>query len=150
MNFTRKKIAGMLLMLFMSTTAVMAQTEQKAVSDEEISKFAITFQKMRMMNQEVMQQLSDAVTEQGLEVQRFNEIHQAKMDPAKTIEITDEEQEKYDKIIVELDKMQASFSTQMEKMISDAGLTRERYEEIATRLQTDTELQERLKAELQK
>ena len=150
MNLTRKKIAGVLLMLFMSTTAVMAQTEQKAVSDEELSKFAITFQKMRMMNQEVMQQLSDAVTEQGMEVQRFNEIHQAKMDPAKTIEITDEEQEKYDKIIVELDKMQASFSTQMEEMISDAGLTRERYEEIATRLQTDTELQERLKAELQK
>ena len=150
MKLTTKKIAGVLIMLFMSTTAVIAQTEQKAVSDEEISKFAITFQKMRMMNQEVLKQLTDAVTEQGMEVPRFNEIHQAKMDPAKTVELTEEEQEKYDDIVEKLDKMQASFSKQMEEMISEAGLTRERYEEIATRLQTDTELQERLKAELQK
>ena len=150
MNLTRKKIAGVLLMLFMSTTAVMAQTEQNPVSDEEISKFAITFQKMRMMNQEVMKQLTEVVTTEGMEVPRFNEIHQAKMDPAKEIEISEEEQEKYDKIVVELDKMQLSFRKQMEEMISDAGLTPERYEQIAAKLQTDPELQERLKAELQK
>ena len=150
MNISRKKIAGMLLMLFMTTTAVMAQTEQNPVSDEEISKFAITFQKMRMMNQDVMRQLTEVVTREGMEVPRFNEIHQAEMDPAKTVEMTEEEQEKYKKIAAELEKMQLSFTKQMEGLISEAGLTPERYEEIATRLQTDPALQERLKAELQK
>ena len=150
MKITRKKIAGVLLMLFMSTTAVMAQTEQNPVSDEEISKFAITFQKMRMMNQDVMKQLTEVITREGMEIPRFNEIHQAEMDPAVTVETTEEEQEKYKKIAAELEKMQLSFTKKMEGMISEAGLTPERYEEIATQLQSDPGLQERLRTELQK
>ena len=149
MNLTRKKIAGMLLMLFISTTAVMAQTEQKSVSDEEISKFAVTFQKMRMMNQEVQKQLSEIITKEGMEIPRFNEIHKASLDPAVTVETTDEEQKKYEKVIGELEKMQVSFQQQMEEMITDGGLTPERYQQIAAQLQTDPELQERLRAELQ-
>lgn len=149
MNFTRKKIAGLLLFLIFSTTAVMAQTEQKSVSDEEISRFAVTFQKMRMMNQEMQRGMAEILSKEGMEIARFNEIHKAKLDPAVTVEPSEEEQKKYKKIKSELDKLQLSFSEKMNKMISESELTSERYQEIATRLQTDPKLQERLKAEFE-
>ena len=44
--------------------------------------------------------------------------------------------------------MQVSFEGDMEELIKDSGLNVERYQEIATSLQTDPQLQERLKEEL--
>ena len=83
-----------------------------------------------------------------LDIQRFNEIHTAKLDPAVETDATKEEKEKYDNVIAKIEKMQVSFEGEMQKLIEDSGLSIERYQEIATNLQTNPELQERLKEEL--
>lgn len=149
MTFT-KKIAGLFLFLVFSTTALMAQVEQTKISEAELSKFAETFQKMRMMNQEAQMQMSEAITEEDLEIKRFNEIHKAKMDPAVEVDATAEEQKKYEEAISEIEGMQADFQKQMEDLIKQGGLTVEKYQQIATRLQSDAELQERLRAQFEK
>lgn len=144
----RKRIAAMLMFLVLSTTAVMAQAGQTKVTDAELSKFAETFQQMRMMNQKAQMQMAQAVQDENLDVQRFNQIHKAELDPAVESDATKEEKEKYKNVISKIEKMQVSFESDMEKMIQDSGLTVERYQEIATNLQTNPELQERLKEEL--
>ncbi|HET8854366.1 MAG TPA: DUF4168 domain-containing protein [Salinimicrobium sp.] len=149
MNFTRMKIAGVLLFLIFSTTVKGAQTGQEAISDEEISKFAITFQKMRVMNQKMQKEMTGVISEKNMEIARFNKIHKANLDPSVDVEITEEEQEKYEKIVSQLDEMQLSYRKKMEETITASGLTPQRYQQISKRLQTDKELQERLKAELQ-
>ncbi len=149
MTIRTKKIAGLLLFLIFSTTAVMAQAEQKEVTDAELSKFAITFQKMRMMNQEAQQEMSQVITDEAIEIKRFNEIHQAMMDPAVKVDASKEEQEKYEVVIAKIEKLQPGFQKQMEGLIADSGLSMERYEQIAQKLQTDPQLQERLRNEFQ-
>ena len=136
---------GLLFLMIIGSSSLMAQTN---VSDEEIGQFAVTFQKMRMINQEAQKQLSEAIAEEGMEVTRFNTIHQAQMDPAAEVELTKEEEKKYEAIIKDLNEMQAEFRKEIEDMIKDGGLSVERYEQIGAQLQNDAELQKRLRDEL--
>ena len=154
-----KKVAGFLFFVMsLGSFATFAQTpqlpqqqqQQKVeVSDSELTKFANAFQGIRMISQEAQQGMTAVVEEEGMNVQRFNEIHQASMNPEVEVEATEEELSNHKKIISELEKMQVSLQQKMEKVIQDQDLTLERYEQIAMGLQNDTELQERLKAEFQ-
>jgi acetyl-CoA acetyltransferase len=139
------KMFGLLFLMIIGSSSLMAQTN---VTDEEIGQFAVTFQKMRMINQEAQKQLSEAIAEEGMEVTRFNTIHQAQMDPAAEVELTKEEEKKYEAIIKDLNEMQAEFRKEIEDMIKDGGLSVERYEQIGAQLQNDAELQKRLRDEL--
>lgn len=138
---------GLLFFMMIGTTTLMAQTN---VSDQEIEKFAVTFQKMRMINQEAQKELSEVISNEGMEINRFNAIHQAQMDPEKEVEMTKEEEKKYVAVIKDLNAMQSEFSKEIEKMVEQGGLSLERYEEIGNQLQKDAKLQERLREELTK
>lgn len=148
MNTTMKKMFGPLLLFIFTTTAVTAQVGQKKVTDEELSKFGQTFQKIRMMNQQVQMNMAQVVSNEEMDIKRFNEIHKASLDPAVEVEISGEEKEKYDEIVTQIEEIQLAFQSKIEETIKENGLTVERYQDIATRLQTDPELQERLKEEL--
>ena len=136
---------SLLFFMMIGTSTLMAQTD---VSNEEIEEFAETFQKMRMINQQAQQELSSVISQEGMEVTRFNTIHQAQMDPEKNVDLTKEEEKQYDAIIAELNSMQAEFRKEIDEMINEGGLSVERYEEIGNQLQNDAELQERLRQEL--
>lgn len=154
--FRSKKLAGFFLFLtVMGSTAAFAQTpqlpqqqqQQKVeVSDAELKKFANAFQGIRMVNQEAQQEMSQVIQEEGMEIQRFNEIYQATLNPEVAVEATEEEKKQHEKISSKLEGMQGEFQGKMEKIITDEGLTIERYEQIAMGLQADPELQERLRA----
>ncbi len=154
MKTTLNGIAAIMLFFAFGSTATFAQVtpapepqvQQTEVSDEELAEFAQAFQVMRMLNQEIQQELTGVVEEEGMQIQRFNEIHQATVDPATPVEATDEEKEQYENISTEIDKRQVGFQQQMEDIVSDLDMTFERYQEIAMQLQNDPELQERLKA----
>lgn len=143
-------MVALLLFLAIGSTTLMAQVEQSTVSDEEMSKFATTFQKMRMMNQEMQMEMTKVVSEEGMEVARFNEIHTAKMDPNSEIETTETEEEQYQKILTSLEASSAQFQQKMETTVRDGGLSIQRYEQIAAQLESDPELQARLRAEFEK
>lgn len=157
MRTTLKKFAGILVFLAVSTGPLFAQTpvqpqtevEQIEVSDSELEKFAQAFQRIRMMNQQAQQEMSALVQDEDMEIARFNQIHQASLDPEVEIETTQEEEEKYERISTEIEEMQVKFQEQMEELITEQDLTIEKYQQIATQLQTDPELQERLRAYFQ-
>lgn len=157
--FRSKKLAGFLLTLtILGSTAVFAQIQQLPqqqqqekveVSDTELNQFAKAFQGISIIGQESQQEMVQVVQEEGMEVERFSELHQATLNPQVEVEATTEEKEQHKKIVSKLEVMQESMQKKMEKTITDAGLSLERYEQIAMGLQADRELQQRLKAVLQ-
>lgn len=145
MILSKMKIFGLLFFMMIGTSTLMAQSD---VTDKEIEQFSVTFQKMRMINQEAQKDLSEIITKEGMEIARFNTIHQAQMNPQAEADLTKEEEKQYDTIIEALNEMQLEFRKEMESMISESGLSVKRYEEIANQLQQDAQLQERVKQEL--
>ncbi len=127
-----------------STTMPQQQQEKIEVSDAELAQFAEVFQEMRMMNQQVQKEMMAVVTSEDFELQRFNEIHQAKMDPNKEIETTSEEDEKYNAVVAEIEVIQPKFQKKMEEVITESDLSMERYQQLAMALRSDVELQQRL------
>ncbi|SDR67044.1 DUF4168 domain-containing protein [Gramella sp. MAR_2010_147] len=147
----KKFFSSLLFVVAVGTASVSAQSttmpqqqEKIEVSDAELAQFAEVFQKMRMMNQEVQKEMMAVVQEEDFELQRFNEIHQAKMDPEKEIETTKEEDEKYKEVVADLEEMQPEFQKKMQNVISESDLSMERYQQLAMALRSDADLQQRL------
>lgn len=157
--FKSKKIASLFLFgALLGGTALSAQTmpapqqqqQTVEVNDEQLSKFADAFMSLQVINQEAQQKMAQVVQDGGLEIERFNQIYQSSMDPqAAGVEATAEEQAQYAEIVSGIEKLQISVQADMEKAIASNGISTEEYERILTGLQSDTELQERLRAHLQ-
>ncbi|MDT0688403.1 DUF4168 domain-containing protein [Salegentibacter sp. F188] len=154
-----KKIAGLLVVLMlMGSMSAVAQTQpmppqqQKVevdVDDAELAKFAEAYQGLRMVNQEAQQKMVSVVEDEGFEIQRFNEMYQASMNPNEELDVTGNEKEKYEATVQKIEGMQGEFQEKMEEVITDQGFTMERYEKLAMALQTDPEMQQRLQQMLQ-
>lgn len=123
----------------------MPQQQEVEVSDNELAKFAEAFQKMRVANQKAQMKMMEIIKEKGMELQRFNEIHQAKQNPDSDVDMTAEEEEQYKKIVAEFEALQPTFQKRMQDIISESGLSMERYQQLAMALRTDQELQQRLR-----
>nr|WP_297788229.1 DUF4168 domain-containing protein [uncultured Allomuricauda sp.] len=123
--------------------------EQVEVSDAELNKIASAFQDIQKVNMEAQQQVMQTVKDSGFEPNRFNEMYQASASPEKTVDASDEEKERFGKLMNEIQQMQVGFTQQIEEIIGNEGLTMERYQKIAMALQTDTELQGRLRTALE-
>ncbi|HSP82731.1 MAG TPA: DUF4168 domain-containing protein [Gillisia sp.] len=152
--FKSKKIAGFFLSLsILGSAAVFAQTQQLPqqqqqpveVSDAELEKFANAFQQVRVITMEAQQEMAGVVTNEGMDIQRFNEIHEAVLNPEVEVTATEDEKKQHGKIISELETIQAGVQAKMEKAVQDQGITPARYEQIAMGLQNDPKLQERVK-----
>jgi uncharacterized membrane protein YhiD involved in acid resistance len=159
--FNSKKFAAFFLFFtVLGSTAMFAQTPQQLpqqdqqmekveVSEAELQKFANAFQAITAIGQQAQQEMAGVVEKKGMDIERFNEVHQASLDPQAEVTVTSEEQEQHQEIISELETMQMEFQGEMAKVITEVGLTPERYEQIAMGLQYDQELQNRLRAVLQ-
>ena len=145
MILSKMKMLSLLFFMMIGTSTLMAQAD---VTNEEVEKFAVTFQKMRMLNQEAQKELSEVISSEGMEVSRFNTLYQAQMDPETEADFTEDEEQKFNVIIEELNKRQTVLRAKVEDMIKENGLTMERYEQIGNQLQNDAALQERVRQEL--
>ena len=125
------------------------QQEKVEVNNEELSKFANAYQGITVVNQQAQQEMIKTVEDSGFDVQRFNEIHQASLDPNQEVEVSSEEKAKHKEVVTEIEGMQGKFQKDMEEVIEKEGLSIERYEQLAMALQTDTELQQRLQKLMQ-
>lgn len=151
--FKTKRVTGILMILgLLVSGGAFAQTQpmtpqQKVevdVDDNELTKFAEAFQEIRMINQQAQQKMVSAVEEEGLEIQQFNEMYKASMDPNQKVEASDKEKEKYESAVKSIEEMQSGIQEEMETAVSKKGFTTERYEKLAMALQTDKGLQQRL------
>ncbi len=149
------KLAGMLMVFMMlGSTAVFAQQlpqqqQQTEISDAELKQFVAAVQQIQMVSQQAQQEMMQVVQKEGMEVTRFTEIHEATLNPEVELGATTEEKAAHKKIIGELETMQAGIQQQIEKLITEQGLSLEKYEQIAMQVQSDPKLQQRIQQMLQ-
>ncbi|MEW2922356.1 DUF4168 domain-containing protein [Muricauda sp. ANG21] len=132
-----------------STFSLVNAQDQVEVTDAELNKIASAFQDIQKVNMEAQEKVMETVKDNGFEVDRFNEMYQASASPEKSVDATDDEKQRFGKLMSELQQMQVGFTEQIEEIISNEGMSIERYQAIAMALQTDSELQGRLKSKLQ-
>lgn len=135
--------------LLMFGFAATAQTEA-SVSDADLQKFADAYQSVMQANQQVQQKMVAAIQEEGMEPQRFNEIYEAKMDPEKEVEASEEEMLMHTAAMGKIEEMQKGVQKMMEDKIKENGLTMEKYEKIGAQLQQSPELQQKMQAMMMK
>lgn len=127
----------------------MPQQQKVEVNDAELTKFAEAFQKMRAANQEAQMKMMQIIKDNGMELQRFNTIHQAQQNPDKEVDMTSDEEKNYKAIVAEFQALQPTFQKKMQDIVSESGLSMERYQQLAMALRSDQELQQRLKKKIQ-
>jgi len=155
------KQIGISLCAVLGFTAVQAQVNQVPaqmqqqqqatpdISDEELQKFVDAFQEIQVENQKIQQKMIAEIQEEGMEVQRFSEIQQAQQNPNQEVEMTAEEEEAIESLMPKLQSIQQESQTVMQEKIKSAGLTMNRYQEIAQMIQQSPELQQKLQSMMQ-
>ena len=134
-----------LTLLFSAVT--FAQTE---VSDADLNKFANAYKAVQMENQEVQQEMIDMIKKEGLEINRFQSIQQASVNPEQKVEATEVEMKSYKTAVSKIEKMQPQLQKEMSQIIQENGLTLDRYQEIGAALQSDQALQQKLQTMMMK
>src|SRR5690554_1449237 len=155
------KQIGISLCAVLGFTAVQAQVNQVPaqmqqqqqatpdISDEELQKFVDAFQEIQVENQKIQQKMIAEIQEEGMEVQRFSEIQQAQQNPNQEVEMTAEEEKAIESLMPKLQSIQQESQTVMQEKIKSAGLTMNRYQEIAQMIQQSPELQKKLQSMMQ-
>ena len=123
-----------------------AQTEvkQENVSDEELKQFAGAFQQVQVLTQTAQQEMVEVVESGGLTVEEFNSLSQAAQNPDQKVEASKEKMDQFKETALGINEIQVAAQEKMQKEIVNSGLTIQRYQEIAAKLQTDQELQQKI------
>ena len=128
-----------------STVQEEVQSIKSDITQEELELFAElieTFYELELSDDEKMMQ---AIQNHGFSLERFQKLYRAEQVPGGQVGDSDDEFKKYEAAKKELDELQFQSQVTMRDKIIEAGLTLERYNEIGTSLQSDSELRERLK-----
>ena len=97
-----------------------------------------------MQNQVAQQEMMTIIEDQGLKVERFSEIQEAAMDPSKKVDATADEMKKHSNAMAKMEEIQPSLEKKAVDEIESAGISINRYKSLATVIEKEKELQQRL------
>ena len=120
--------------------------QDASVSDAELTKFANAYQSVQIQNQEAQQKMIAIIQAEGMELERFGAIQEATMDPNAKSDATPAEMKQHANVTSKIQKMQPGLEKEATKGIEAAGLTMERYQALATVIQQDQNLLQRLQS----
>ena len=118
--------------------------QEQEISDNDLGQFADAYIKVQMQNQVAQQEMMTIIEDEGLKVERFSEIQEAAIDPSKDVDATSDEMKKHSNAIAKMEKMQPTLEKKAVDVIESSGITLDRYKSLATAIQGEKELQERL------
>ena len=152
-----KKFTGLFIFFFAGIAVAFAQMPQQniepadpnGISDTEMEQFAGVFVELQTMNQQIQQKMITAIQEEGIEVQRFNEIMNARQDPDKELDATEEELTTFAAAGQSIQQIQQNAQQDMQKVITDSELSLNRYQAIMAAVRNNTGLQQKLQEQIQ-
>ncbi len=144
MRKVKLSLVAALAVLFLGQTAM----AQGSVKDKELNQFVSALKQIQSISQQSQQKMVQAIAEEDLSIDKFNNIRQAEMDPNKEVEASEEEMSKYTKAVKSVEKIQMESNAQMEESVKDEGLTPERYAEIGAKVQADKDLMAKVQSML--
>jgi hypothetical protein len=116
------------------------------VSDEELNQFITVSSAVQGVQMEAQIQMVAIVEEEGLEVDVYNQIAEARFSghDEGELEVSSEDMEKFDRAADAISEIELEVESEMTEAIEAEGMERERFMEINMALQQDPELQQRI------
>lgn len=142
-----KQTLSLLTIMLLPLAAVYAQDD---ISDEELNKFADAVMAVQINNQQAQQQMIAIIQKEGLEIDRFVELQEAAENPEIDSKATKKEMEQFNTLIEKIDKIQPELEQRAEEGIKTAGLSTDRFQELAAIVQQDETLQQRFQTLIMK
>ena len=146
-----KSLKNSSLIVFMFVLGSMTlQAQEQSVSDKELGMFADAYIEAQVQNQKSQEKMIAVIKDEGLEIERFNQIQQATMDPNQESNATESEIEMHKNVTSKLKEMQPELEKNTIASIESTGISLQEYESLIGKIQADQSLQERLQAILVK
>jgi len=148
------KVFSLFIVVSIATSFVCAQQQhmqqpaqqeiETDFSDNELEKFAEAAQEAQMVQQENQQEMMQAIEDEGITVQEFNQIFEATQNPEVDADITPEQEQAFNTAMQKINELQHEGDESIIEAIEDTGLTFEKYEQIMNAYRQDPEIQERV------
>lgn len=121
------------------------QPPEVEVSDVELKTFAEVFGKAQNIQKQARLKMVKVVKDEGLKVQRYNEIMKNKKSGAKrNVDVSKAEKKKVQKATQRIQKIQSGMQDEIVKTIQKGGMKPRRFQTILTAVRSDPALQKRL------
>lgn len=114
------------------------------VTDSELQTFVEIMQQAQTVQRKIRSNMMNAIKESGMKMKRFQEISRAKRQ-GNEVEMTEDEKQNYASIQEVIKTEQQKMRKEMNTIIKDASMNKDRYMEINRALRQDKALQGRLK-----
>lgn len=152
-NMYLKSIATLFLSVtfgfatFAQTPNAMPQQQQQIeVSDEQLKTFKEVSDKLQVKQQAVQKEIESAVQDAGLEMAQFQKMASQQMRGNSVDSMdayTDEEKANFKEAMTVAQQKQQGMMQQVSKMVQDAGMDMQTFQQIATQIRSDKALQQR-------
>lgn len=119
------------------------------VSDSELESFANVASELQMLNQQAQQTMVKAIQDNGMKINRFREIAQAKQQQ-QAVEMTSKEEKAFAAIQQTMQQEQMKIQQKMQALFKKHSMKRTRYMQISKAISSNQELQNRFRQLQQK
>lgn len=133
-----------LIAFLISGDNLLAQEKGMKMSENEFAGFVNIVKEAQAEKYREQERIKQMVNAEGLTFERFAEIQYAIESPIKQVDATKEELDAHKRIMRQVESLKEKFDSKLQQYIVNNGLSMERYEEIATQLQTDEQLRQRV------
>ncbi len=143
---------GNLPALAQSTTSSPAPSKpapapsKPAIADDDLKKFVSAAKKLEAISIDRNTQVTQVVKKEGLTVDRFKEIFLAQKEPnaQTTNKISDDEKQKFERAIAQLNQIQKETQTKMGSAVQAEGFEVPRFLQILDAIQKNPDLQKKV------
>jgi hypothetical protein len=133
----------------LSAQDFMQQPQQQVeYSDKQIDDFVGAVAKVLPVQQEVEQKMIKEIENNGMDLNQFNQIATQLQTSGNAEGVAEADVKKFEKVSEEVQKIQMENQEQINKVIADAGLTPEIYQEMVQAYSRDPQLKEKVDAKL--
>lgn len=121
-------------------------TSKPAIADDDLKKFVTAAKKLEAISIDRNTQVTQAVQNEGLTVDRFKEIFLAQKEPnaQANSKVSDAEKQKFDRAINQLNQIQKETQTKMGSAVQAEGFEVPRFLQILDTIQKNPDLQKKV------
>lgn len=124
------------------------QQQQKEYSDEEIDLFAEALVQVLPIQQEREAEMIEKIEENGMELDQFNQIAQQMQQGAQPEGVSEDEMATFQKISEEIQSISMEMQEEVNKIITDAGISPAMYQEMITAYSSNPDTRQKVDQKL--
>ena len=114
------------------------------LSNAELQQFADAVESLQGIQQQARQDMLNAIQDEGLDANRYSQIMKSQQDPQSTIEVSDQEMEKFQAANEHIQEIEQDMRSTSMNAIEEEGFTPERFQTVLMAVRNDPELQQKL------